>query len=425
MSDESEDLFRLLSEPVIPEKRWGPDWRLLGAALGAIAAVTMVVLLVRSAPPTDSAESFSTSATSATSAAVSTDDSPAASDLATSTLPPFQYPPSRFNAGMALDPVGGSILMLGGHEDLRTDPTADAWLLDAAHNWRPIAATFEPPGRELPAIVYADSIERLLVVGGSTEPTFGCGLFGFVRLPDVDVWSLDIDQVRWERSTAGTTPPDRWGHAAAYDPGADKVVLFGGAGARTDGVSADVLGDTWLYDPTTDIWEEIDTPISPAARACHGMVYDPGTELVYLWGGQIRMSTGDPVMWSFDVATETWNEIETHGDPAPTPRWIHRLVYEPVSGRVYAIGGFGRHTRATDSGTITEVDATDEVWMFDPETGEWEQRSAFPAATGGAAVAADGQGNIIAFLGASTLIYDTLADTWTDVTPYELLDLDE
>lgn len=422
MSDESGDLFRLLSEPVVPEKRRGSGWRLWGAALVVMAAVTTVVLLVRSAPPNDSAEPLSTSVTTA---AVSTDDTPAASDLATSTLPPLQYPSPRFNAGMALDPIRGSILMLGGHEDFRTDPVTDAWLLDAERNWRPIPATFEPPGRELPAMIYADAIDRILVIGGSYEPTFGCGLFNFVRLPAVDVWSLDSAQGRWELSTAGTTPPDRWGHAAAYDPVVDKVVLFGGAGARTDGVSADVFGDTWLYDPTTDNWEEIDTPVSPAARACHGMVYDPGTELVYLWGGQIRMSTGNPVMWSFDVATTTWTEVETHGDPTPIPRWDLRLVYEPVSARIYVIGGFRRHTVSTDSGTTTEVAATDEVWMFDPETGEWEERSAFPAATGGVAVAADGQGSIIAFLGMTTVVYDTVTDTWTDVTPYELLDLDE
>jgi hypothetical protein len=299
------------------------------------------------------------------------------------------------------------------------------WVLDADRLWHPVPATLEPPGREVSALMYVESIERIVLVGGASEPTLGCALFRVIRAPSVDVWIFDAATEEWDLPVSSNDPPRRWGHASAYDAGSDRIVLFGGVGTRTDRNNADLLGDTWVYDPSDGSWEEVDSPLGPEPRACAAMAYDPVTSLSYLWGGQIGMSTSDPVLWAFDSSSLTWGEVTSVGESVPTPRWSARMVYEPVTHKIYLIGGVGRFVETTDSGTMTQVRATDEVWAFDPVTGMWEQRRSVPEASGSLAAAADGRGSIVAFLGASTLVYDATANTWTDITPYDLLDVEE
>jgi N-acetylneuraminic acid mutarotase len=190
-------------------------------------------------------------------------------------------------------------------------------------------------------------------------------------------------------------------------------------GTERGSVSADLLGDTWLYDPAVETWEQIQVESGPPPLACHGMAHDPGTGLIYLWGGQTAMSTGQTTLWSFDPATLEWTEVPTDG--APQPRWTHQMLYEPVTGHIYVIGGSGRRITETDSGSTTSIASTGEVWTLDPSTLAWDQREPLPAPLAGHAAAIDGRGGIVVFSGLSTLVYDADLDTWSDITPDELL----
>lgn len=411
--NDSNDIYRLLSEPVIPEEDPRPPWMwLVGAAI--LGSVVFLLIVWAGGDPEPAAVTDTTAGSGDTSVTST------ASGETTTTLPPFQHPDLRFNAAMVFDPGADRIVLVGGRGGTASSPPVlDAWTLDPPLTWSPIEATLEPPAREQAGMVYAPVIERVMVLGGSPVPTQACGLFSFVPEPLVDVWTLDSELGEWDRPTVSSGPSLRWGHAVAYVPGLEKILLFGGVGTERRGSFTEVLGDTWLFDPVANTWEQLDVP-GPPARGCPGMVHDAATGLVYLWGGQVAQSRGDSVLWAFDPESLEWSEVDV--DAGPDDRWVHQMVFEPTTGLIYSIGGFGRHVETSDTGSITSLQAIDDVWAFDPETATWVEKAPLPAGLAGHAAAPDGRGNIVVYTGLTTLIYDTTADTWTDVTPWDLLE---
>ena len=45
---------------------------------------------------------------------------------------------------------------------------------------------------------------------------------------------------------AGTPPPARWGHAAAYDPVSARLVVFGGSTAAANPAFRFLFSDAWM-----------------------------------------------------------------------------------------------------------------------------------------------------------------------------------
>jgi hypothetical protein len=86
-----------------------------------------------------------------------------------------------------------------------------------------------------------------------------------------------------ERHVLGTEGHGRPGprelHALAYDPGRDRVVLFGGT-ATPVGIG---LADTWEWDGNA--WSQKVPPTSPPARIGHAMAYDLAGGRVVMFGG--------------------------------------------------------------------------------------------------------------------------------------------
>jgi hypothetical protein len=295
-------------------------------------------------------------------------------------------------------------------------------LLDAADGtWRPMTQTFEPPPRDRPAAVYVDSLDRVLLAGGSPVQTNSCTTWTRILDSPVDTWLLDTETGAWEWLEVEAVP-DRWGHAIAYDPEADLVVLFGGVGTRIEQSGrSELLGDTWIFDPSANAWDPVDSPIAPEPRACAGMVYDPGAGAIHLWGGQTATNAGDPLIWRFDAQERTWAPITGSDTPGPAPRWLHQMVHDPVTGLTYVIGGQYFQTVEIDSGTTTELDATDEVWAVDLVSGAWTAVTPLPDRVSWHAAATDGAGQITVFVWRYVWVYDTATGTWTDATPEEVL----
>ena len=57
-----------------------------------------------------------------------------------------------------------------------------------------------------------------------------------------------------------------------YDSDNGVVIAFGGRS-----VAGTQLNDTWVYDYPTNTWRPVNTPVAPSPRRLHGLAYDPVT----------------------------------------------------------------------------------------------------------------------------------------------------
>ena len=59
----------------------------------------------------------------------------------------------------------------------------------------------------------------------------------------------------------------------------------------------------------TDGWERVAATVAPAPRSHHAAVYDPGLSRVLIYGGELEAPYSGTMageIWSFDVAQSAW-----------------------------------------------------------------------------------------------------------------------
>ena len=134
--------------------------------------------------------------------------------------------------------------------------------------------------------------------------------------PD-NTWTYD--GTTWTLQSPVMQPLLVYGASAAFDPGLQGVVLFGGGSGGVD------QNTMWLWDQVGDTWTQLSPMQSPPAREGAGMTYDAASNQVILFGGQNNngyfndtwelISTPTPT--PTPTATPTSTPI---GTPSPTPR---------------------------------------------------------------------------------------------------------
>jgi hypothetical protein len=151
-------------------------------------------------------------------------------------------------------------------------------------------------------------------------------------------FSYDPAVRRWDTIHVATDPNAgasdgflKWG-SLCYDPVNHEVLLFGGGGV--DDITGTV--GTWMFNPSTAVWTKL-SGTQPPARANSAMAYDPGTQKIVLFGGD-HMDGWFNDTWVYDCATRTWSKR----NPAvrPSPRAGHALLYLPKSGKIVLLGGY-------------------------------------------------------------------------------------
>lgn len=134
-------------------------------------------------------------------------------------------------------------------------------------------------------------------------------------------------QGHWRILTPTNPPSPRYGHSLTTLPDG-KVLLFGGENS-----SQDMYNDLYSYD--NGQWGPI-TPASPppTPRKGHSTWYINGK--VYVHGGKGKsQAMGD--LWSYDVASREWKEVQTTG-LKPQPRHSHTATVLQ-DGSVLLLGG--------------------------------------------------------------------------------------
>jgi hypothetical protein len=235
---------------------------------------------------------------------------------ATGTLPPALYGHSAI-----YDPVRARIVYFGGITS--GSPTNQVWTLTLGPNpsWSLLTVSGTPPvPRSGQSAVYDASRDRMLVFGGYDGSSY-----------HNDVWELDFSpSPSWSEVQATPAPGVRSGQTAVYDPGMDRMILFGGSNGTN------YLADTWaLSFDGGPHW--VPLAAGPGARTLATSIYDPAAGGMWMFGGlgsaggyvgALFLSLGAAPAWSFP----------THPS-APKARWGSASCLDPVADRMVVFGG--------------------------------------------------------------------------------------
>jgi cysteine-rich repeat protein len=235
-----------------------------------------------------------------------------------SQAPPFPFPITGHAATSTLE--NGLLVAVNNPTTPPTNPPTrvDTWTRDATRTWTQAdPPSSSPTVRAHPAMAL-DQRRRTIVVHGGVD---GINL-------TADTWAWDG---RWV--VAGAGGPAVQDGAMAYDPIRDEMILFGGGtSANTNGID-----ETWKWSPVDRTWTQLAPAMKPPRRHGHAMAYLPGSDHIVMFGG-----TPDATNDQFDD-TWIWNGAEwtEHtGSPRPPSRSQPAMVTDPIRRTVLMTGGF-------------------------------------------------------------------------------------
>jgi hypothetical protein len=182
-------------------------------------------------------------------------------------LAPVVSPQARVWHAMAEDTARGRVVLFGGGTS--TSVFGDTWEWDGAQ-WLQRFSAVTPGPRRLHALAYDASRARTVLFGGWS----GTGL------TFADTW--EWDGTNWSMRAPATVPPQRAEHAMTYDAARQRVVMFGGDPGGGIIVTTP-YDDTWEWDGVD--WSLRAPSTSPGPRFGHALAYDPKSERVLMFGG--------------------------------------------------------------------------------------------------------------------------------------------
>ena len=252
-----------------------------------------------------------------------------------SVLPPSR-PTPRAGHHMIFDPPRDRVLFFGGYDGQFRNDVYEFPL--PTGSWQAVLPSGTPPtGREYYGTVYDPVRQRMLVIGGHSS------LVDFYN----DVWALDLNgPPAWSQLTpAGIGPSARYAHSLIYQPGQDRVILFGGY----DGV---FRNDVWALSLAgTPTWTQLaPAGVAPAGRWASAVVYDAMRNRMVVFGGWDGFSAHNDA-WALSLgATPTWTQLAPT-DPPPDPRANIEGAYDPAGDRLIVTAGFDPGTESFYSDT--------------------------------------------------------------------------
>jgi hypothetical protein len=222
-----------------------------------------------------------------------------------------------------------------------SDPP-DLWTLDtrAPDRWV-VLHTYgaSPPWRKGRAAVYDPGRDRLLLYGGTD--------FSSPDSSDHDVWALSLDgPPTWSRLSApGPAPLDRYSPSLVYDAARDRLLLFGG-GHFVNGQGTRPLADVWTFalSGAPDWTSLVPTTTGPTGRLSAAAIYDPVRDRLVIHGGRDSIGLWSGAgprsdAWALPLSgPATWTRIFA-GSPPSECYGRHVGIYDPVRDRMLLVGG--------------------------------------------------------------------------------------
>jgi hypothetical protein len=300
-------------------------------------------------------------------------------------LQPAKSPTPRLWHAMAFDAANGNVVLFGGCPNTTCTPAylGDTWIWNGTtwNNVTPAPPLPSPSPRLSPVMAYAGTSVNSGVVlfGGSNSPQTALG--------DMWIWN----GTAW--SVPDITPPTaRVCASMSYDPINQELVLFGG----DDGVN--LLNDTWLYDGFE--WFTPEPVASPPGRSTQGQVYDPVRQVTVVFGGGGLNDT-----WLWNPSNDIWTKETT--TTSPSGRFYVNLAYDLQHADTVLFGG------QTTTG-VSSSDVNDTWTLGFTYSPGWVQYNGAPSPLGPSArmnASAAAQGSVVVLFGGATTS-SVFNDTW-------------
>ena len=252
----------------------------------------------------------------------------------------------------------------------------------AAQSWSPNG----PLPRGAHSAVFDPSTTQMIVFGGDG----GSNSPGNLN----DVWRLlpstSLAGIRnWVAvHPSGTAPAPRYGHSAGYDPGSNRMVIFGGA----EGHSSPCANDVWALTNAngsggSSAWTQLSpSGAPPSARWGQGGTYDPASNTLIIFGGNDCFSTNFNDVWVLSNAngvsgTPAWARLPASG--GPEPRTAVGAVYDSTSNELIVFGGQDNVTYFNDVWVLSNANGLGgaPVWTQLSPTGTPPAVRAYMSAT--------------------------------------------
>ena len=170
---------------------------------------------------------------------------------------------------------------------------------------------------------------------------------------DKGFWTFDVCTNTWAK--APPAPGDiGWVSDFVYDVDSARAITFGFRHSFGFDEGLGVVAYVWAYEPDGQTWTAKRTLVvrsaGPDTPHVLKAAYDPATGLVVVHEQAMA------VMWTYDVDTDTWAEI----DRADWP-WPEALTYDP----------FLTYDASVDR--LVVYHSGDSTWEFDIRAGRWER----------------------------------------------------
>ena len=259
-------------------------------------------------------------------------------------------PPGRFNFMMVYDTDRHQLVLFGGFT--ASDRAGDTWTYDIEGNiWTNMHPMEGPSTRSDSAIVYDEENGIVILSNGYTRDD---------SHPQ-DTWVYDVEENTWTQMRPEESPLPQYGHHMVYDTANEAVVMYGGHWSITeDGrmVSHGYSDGVWTYDYPSDTWTKVDTATSLPQRYWHTFAYDKDRGKMVVFGGSGTSATlGDT--WLYNLSTNTWERLDTYEKPPERENSV--LVYDPVHEKFILFGGLMEVGAAP----------LNDLWVLNPVNGEW------------------------------------------------------
>ena len=265
--------------------------------------------------------------------------------------PMGQLPEPRAGHSVAYDPTNNRMMVFAG-----VNPSgclSDTWVLTDANGigspaWVKLAPEGTlPRGGYSSSAVYDHTSNRLIVFAGDTGCTGSVDESVFVL---TNANGLGGTPVWIKLAPPGVTPSERrsLNTQVAYDPGSNRLILFGGCQCYWSG---DSLNDVWVLSNANGLggtpeWTRVldyDAPGSPAPRPDGAGLYDPNTNVMTLFGGGRTDGGFFNDLWLMADAdglsgSPTWTPLQTSAPPPPRSKSV--IGFDGDTNRLIVFGGF-------------------------------------------------------------------------------------
>jgi hypothetical protein len=315
-------------------------------------------------------------------------------------LAPSNYPPvARYGQSAAYDSAHHTMMVFGGSNF--TTGRNDTWVLlgaDGQHGtpqWYQLATVGAPPAADYSTGIYDPANNRMIIYGGTSGTdvwvltnanAIGTAQPTWTQLKtSATITNLPTILTDWEKCTydavrnvlmvydstagvwvlthanglggtptwtlltiPGAGPSARAAFTTVYDPGSNRMIVFGGGAGGVD------FNDMWALTNANGqtgapawIPLPVGTATLPAARSGHTAVYDPASDAMTIFGG-----IGQPSdTWTATHASgltqpPVWNLVD-NGTTGPAPRMYESAVLDTNSASMIIFAGFDTDVRNT------------------------------------------------------------------------------